>query len=197
MHRRAISASAAALLLIGCGGPNSVGDRSPNSPVSDTPHAHKPLVPVASDGQPAPEQEVATGRDDGLVELSRPPLVGAPAESAPPDQNPAEFHPGDVSAEPFFPTPPPLDAEPTSVAAFVAETWASTGDPEFGWPGAVKPFLVPEFVAGAIPIEPALGRGTVRIAQAVAIDATKTPFGQRAIVTLEALTTIDDEARWR
>ncbi|MCP3861392.1 MAG: hypothetical protein GY704_17215 [Phycisphaeraceae bacterium] len=31
----------------------------------------------------------------------------------------------------------------------------------------------------------------------MAIDATETPFGQRAIVTLEELTTIDDESRWR
>ena len=197
MHRRAASASAAVLLLIGCGAPSSVDESSPEPTVHDAPPTHQPSLPAASDGPPAHDTALAIGRNDGLVEFSLPPVVGPPAESERPDPSPVEFHPTDVPAEPFVPTRPDLDADPTAVAAFVAEAWASTGVPELHWPGGVEPFFVAGFDADAISVDPVLGSGPVRIAQAVAIDAAETPSGQRAVVTLEELTTIDDQSRWR
>lgn len=193
MHRSATTAFVAALLLIGCGHSSSRADKATDPVARNAVPLDERWSPATQDEPQGPDPMPAIGQNDGLIDSSISSTEEQSAETAPVGPSDAEFHLADVLDDPHVPNPPEPGADAPDIAAFVAEVWAGSGVPELAWPDAVDRYLTADFADASVSVDRTSLRSAARTFRAVHIHTTATSSGQRAIVTLEEVATIDVE----
>ena len=186
--------TAAVVLCAACGGHKTVpsDDLRPIAEVVEASHP-TPVASVEGRGRPADGLMAPLPTDaDRVLELDGP--AEAPGPVLPP---PSQLEGSDPASklEPRLIDAPGLDADATTVATYVAETWGNTGPGIAPWHETADDYLTDSF-------SESFARRDLAVddlpASATAVEATSrpTPTGERVTVTLEQVQA-SAEVPWR